>query len=133
MSSRNTPSSSGRFLGVRLTSEEERRLEEFQTARGLASRSDAVRQLLNEAKGTAPTAAIELPPTRQRELETLVEEGFFSSFQAALEHALEAGLAETVRTHADGVPALRRHARDVRNEKDERRRADREGRGLLRR
>ncbi len=127
------PSPASRFLGVRLTLEEERRLEGFRTARGLESRSEAIRLLLREAGTTPPAPTLEIPVTRQRELESLVEDGYFSSVQAALEHALEAGLAELVRTHAEGLTALRRHARETRSEKDERRRADREGRELLRR
>ena len=133
MPSRPTELSPSRFLGVRLTVEEERKLDEFRTARGLDSRSEAIRVLLSEAKETRPPPTIELPATRQRELEILVEDGYFTTVQAALEHALEAGVAEMARTHAEGLSALRRHARETRNEKDGRRRADREGRELLRR
>ena len=118
---------------MRLTDEEERRLDEFQRTRAIASRSEAVRLLLAEARKEPPPDALELPPTRRRELEVLVEEGFFSTVQAALESALETGFAELLRTHRDGIEALRRNARAAHREKDERRRADREGRELLRR
>ncbi len=133
MSSPPKSSSASRFLGVRLTLEEERRLEEFRTARGLSSRSDAVRALLREAGQAPPSPSVQLPATRERELESLVEDGYFTSVQAAIEHALEAGLAELVRTHGEGLSELRRRAREAREEKRERRRADREGRELLRR
>jgi hypothetical protein len=118
---------------VRLTSDEERRLDEFQRARGISSRSEAIRTLLAEARTAATPPTTELPPTRLRELEILVEEGYYSSTQAALESALEAGVRDLVRTHHDGIETLRRHARSSRSEKDDRRRADREGRELLRR
>lgn len=130
MPNSSTTSTTSRFLGVRLTLEEARRLDELRATRGLASRSDAVRALLREGPREA-TGAVDLPVTRRRELESLVEEGYFTTVQAALEHALEAGLAELVRTHTEGFSALRRHAREARGERDGRRRADREGRGLL--
>ncbi len=125
-----TTSTASRFLGVRLTLEEERKLDEFRVTRGLRNRSDAVRTLLREGPKDA-TGAVELPATRRSELESLVEDGYFTTLQAALEHALEAGLAELVRTHTEGLSALRRHARATRSEREGRRRADREGRGLL--
>jgi Arc/MetJ-type ribon-helix-helix transcriptional regulator len=122
----------GRFLGVRLTSEEEARLESFRAERGLDNRSEAVRALLRDA---APSRAriAELPATRLRELEELVEDGYFSTVEAAVEYALEAGLRELVANHRDGVPELRKHAREMRERGEKRRRAVREGRELLRR
>jgi hypothetical protein len=98
----------GRFLGVRLTSEEEARLESFRAERGLDNRSEAVRALLKDA---APSRAriAELPATRLRELEELVA------------------------NHRDGLPELRKHAREMRERGEKRRRAVREGRELLRR
>lgn len=122
----------GRFLGVRLTPEEEARLEQYRTDRKLANRSEAVRGLLREAGPASPTA-VELPVTRLHELEELVEEGYFTTVAGALEHALEVGLRELVANHRDGLTELRRHAREVRERGDRRRRADREGRELLRR
>lgn len=133
MPSSPNPSPASRFLGVRLTTEEERRLEQFRAAHQLPNRSEAVRQLLAASSEAPAGTTVELPPTRQRELEGLVEDGFFTSVQAAAEYALEVGLAAIVATHTEGFAALRRHARAVRDEKDQRRRADREGRGLLRR
>lgn len=133
MPSSHPPSSPSRFLGVRLTVDEERRLEEFRSERAIENRSEAVRKLIAEARSTPAPEAFELPPTVLRDLEHLVEEGYFSTVQAALEHALETGLADLVRTHVEGLAALRRHARENRTEKNDRRRADREGRELLRR
>jgi len=121
-----------RFLGVRLSPEEEARLERYRTDRKLANRSDAVRALLVDASAPRPSA-VELPATRRRELEELVEDGYFTSVEAALEHALEVGLRELVANHGTGFSELRRHARELNERSDRRRRADREGRELLRR
>jgi Arc/MetJ-type ribon-helix-helix transcriptional regulator len=121
-----------RFLGVRLTPEEEARLERYRADRGLANRSDAVRSLLRDADASR-AAAVEIPSTRLRELEVLVEDGYFTSVASAVEHALEVELLELVANHHDGLEELRRRARELRERGDRRRRADREGRELLRR
>ncbi len=71
--------------------------------------------------------------TRRRELEVLVEDGYFTSVASAVEHALEVELLELVANHRDGLEELRRRARELRERGDGRRRADREGRELLRR
>jgi Arc/MetJ-type ribon-helix-helix transcriptional regulator len=126
-----TPAS-GRFLGVRLSSEEDRRLEELVVERKLESRSDAVRALLREAPVERP-ALVELPATRRAELEQLVEDGYFSTVASAVEYALEAGLRDLVTNHRDGLAELGRRARELRERGARRRRADREGRELLRR
>ena len=122
----------GRFLGVRLSLEEEALLEQFRTERRLVNRSEAVRALLLDSRAPRPSV-VELPATRLRELEELVEYGYFSSIESALEQALEAGLRELVANHRDGFAELRRHARELRERGDRRRRVDREGRELLRR
>ena len=124
--------SSDRFLGVRLSAEEEGRLERYRAGRNYANRSEAVRGLLRESDEKRP-GAVELPATRLRELEELVEDGYFTSVAAAVEHALEVLLAELVAHHREGLSELRRHARELRERSDRRRRADREGRELLRR
>ena len=121
-----------RFFGVRLSPEEDARLETYRAERQLPNRSEAVRDLLRAGVG-AGTTAVELPVTRLRELEELVEDGYFSTTAAALESALEAGLRELIANHRDGLAELRRHARSLGERRDGRRRADREGRGLLRR
>lgn len=120
----------GRFLGVRLTPEEEALLERYRAERGIKNRSEAVRALLRDTGGLG-AGRVALPVSRLRELEDLVEDGYFSTLESALEQGLEAGLRELVRTHTEGVPALRRLARESRERSERRRRADREGRGLL--
>jgi hypothetical protein len=119
-----------RFLGVRLTEEEESLLDRFRTTRGLASRSDAVRTLVREAAEPRP-AGLELPSTVRGELEELVEDGYARDQEAALTLVLHLGLGELVRTHTERLPSLRDSARAVRERRSGRRRADREGRGLL--
>jgi Arc/MetJ-type ribon-helix-helix transcriptional regulator len=120
----------GRFLGVRLTSEEEALLERFRRAREFSTRSDAVRALVRDAASEKPSA-VELPATLGAELEELVEEGFASDPRAALEIAVSLGLQELERTHGERWDALQLAARARRERKERRRRADREGRGLL--
>lgn len=115
---------------MRLTADEESRLERFRSDRELNTRSEAIRALLRDAV-TSRVRAPELPVTRLRELEELVEDGYFTSVESALESALEAGLRELVATHRDGLPELKRRSRELRERGDRRRRADREGRGLL--
>jgi len=124
--------SPGRFLGVRLSSEEERWLERYRAQRDFANRSEAVRGLLRESGAERP-AAVEIPVTRLRELEELVEDGYFTTIASAVEHALEVGLRELVANHGEGLAELRRRARELRERGARRRRADQEGRELLRR
>jgi Arc/MetJ-type ribon-helix-helix transcriptional regulator len=121
-----------RFFGVRLSPEENAHLESYRVEHQLPNRSEALRDLL-KAGGAAGTTAVELPVTRLRELEQLVEDGYFTSVAAALESALEVGLRELIASHRDGLAELRRYAREMRVRRDGRTRADREGRGLLRR
>lgn len=125
-------SPASRFLGVRLSPEEESRLEQLRADRNFANRSEVVRGLLRESIAERP-GVVELPATRRRELEELVEDGYFTTVTAAVEYALEVGLRELVADHRDGLTELRRHARELRERGDRRRRADREGRELLRR
>jgi hypothetical protein len=120
------------FLGVRLTSEEESLLEKFRTEHGLANRSDAVRAFLHgAAEPHAPS--IELPATLRNELEELVEDGYAHDLDGAIVLVLTLGIRELARTHAEHVPSLRDRARSSGERREGRRRADREGRGLLRR
>ena len=124
--------STSRFLGVRLTLEENGRLEEFRRVRGLATTSDAVRALVNEGAKTGVGAA-ELPATLSEELAELVELGYARNAEEALAVALQFGLADIARLHGDSWRQMRSHARDVADRRRVRERADREGRGLLRR
>ena len=120
------------FLGVRLTAEEESHLEKFRTDHELRTRSDAIRALLR-GTGETPTSAVEVPPTLRSELEELVEDGYARDVDSAAALVLTLGIRELARTHAEHVPALRERARSASERRAGRRRADREGRGLLRR
>ncbi len=120
-----------RFLGVRLTAEEESLLEKFRSEHHLPNRSEAVRTLVRAAAESSVAAPIELPETIRNELEELVEDGYARDLESAIETALHLGLGELARTHAERLPALRASARATRDRKSGRRRADREGRGLL--
>lgn len=120
------------FLGVRLTTEEESLLERFQTDHELPSRSEAVRKLVRSAS-EAKTEAVELPAALRTELEELVEDGYARDLDGAIALVLTLGIRELARTHDEHVPALRERARSANERRAGRRRADREGRGLLRR
>jgi Arc/MetJ-type ribon-helix-helix transcriptional regulator len=120
------------FLGVRLTAEEESLLEKFRTDHGLANRSEAVRALVRGA--TEPRArTTELPATLRNELEELVEDGYAHDEAGAMVLVLTLGIRELARTHTEHVPNLRENARSASERRTGRTRADREGRGLLRR
>ncbi|MGI0067754.1 MAG: ribbon-helix-helix domain-containing protein [Thermoplasmata archaeon] len=121
-----------RFLGVRLSIEEEGRLEEFRRARGFSNRSEAVRALVREGAEDRRGAA-DLPITLRGELEELVEDGYARSVTEALSVAVSYGLAEIARQHGERWTELRSHARDLASPRRGRDAADREGRGLLRR
>jgi Arc/MetJ-type ribon-helix-helix transcriptional regulator len=120
------------FLGVRLTSEEESLLEQFRTTNELPNRSEAVRALVRDASG-ALANRIELPVTVEAELEDLVEKGYARDLESAVDIVLHLGLGELTRTHVDRMPALADQARASAERRRVRFRADREGRGLLRR
>ena len=118
------------FLGVRLTTEEESHLEKFRTDHELPTRSDAVRALVRSAVET-PRSAIEVPPALRNELEELVEDGYARDVDGAAMLALTLGIRELARTHTEHLPALHNRARSASERREGRRRADREGRGLL--
>jgi hypothetical protein len=118
------------FLGVRLSVEEESLLEQFRTTNDLPNRSAAIRSLVRGAGG-APVASVELPTTLRAELEEIVEDGYARDLDGALAAVLNLGLAELARTHTERMTALREHARSTSDRRRDRRRADREGRGLL--
>lgn len=119
------------FLGVRLTAEEESHLEKFRTDHELTTRSDAVRALVHAAVEGPSTAAIEIPPALRNELEELVEDGYARDLEGAAALVLTLGIRELARTHTEHVPSLRERARASSERRAGRRRADREGRGLL--
>jgi Arc/MetJ-type ribon-helix-helix transcriptional regulator len=118
------------FLGVRLTLEEESLLEQFRTSNELPNRSEAVRALVRAASDPR-TAEIAVPPTLRNELEDLVEDGYVQDLASAVSLALTLGMGEIGRIHAEKIAALRDHARNAEGRRANRRRADREGRGLL--
>lgn len=121
-----------RFLGVRLTSEEESLLEQYRSSNELATRSEAVRALVRGASETRP-ADVSVPATLRNELEELVEDGYARDLESAVTLVLTFGLGEIARLHGERLPAMRDHARRAAGRREDRRRADREGRGLLRR
>jgi Arc/MetJ-type ribon-helix-helix transcriptional regulator len=118
------------FLGVRLTLEEEALLEQYRTSNELPNRSEAVRALVRAASEPRP-AAISVPTTLRNELEDLVEDGYVQDLESAVTLVLNLGLGEVGRIHAERLAALRDHARNSAGRRENRRRADREGRGLL--
>jgi len=119
-----------RFLGVRLTSAEESLLDGFQRTHGLSTRSEAVRALVHGASEPRGES-VELPPTLRGELEEIVENGYARDLEGAIALVTSLGLMELARTHSERLPALRERARSVKDRREGRRRADREGRGLL--
>ena len=126
-------SRASRFLGVRLTDEESDRLDEWRTAHGNASRSEAVRALLRAPEPSPSPSAVELPVSLRAKLEEIVEDGWATSADGALTLVLTLGLGELEQLHAERLPALRKRARDHSDRTRQRRRADREGGDLLER
>jgi Arc/MetJ-type ribon-helix-helix transcriptional regulator len=118
------------FLGVRLSTEEESLLDQFRTANDLPNRSEAVRRLVRSAGGV-PATSVELPATLRAELEEIVEDGYARDLDGAIAIVLNLGIGELARTHSERMPALRERARSTSERRRDRRRADREGRGLL--
>jgi Arc/MetJ-type ribon-helix-helix transcriptional regulator len=118
------------FLGVRLTPEEASLLEQFRVANDLTNRSEAVRALVRGAGG-APASEVELPVTLRAALDEVVEEGYARDLDGAITTVLTLGLGELARTHVERLGALRERARSSADRRKERKRADREGRGLL--
>jgi len=119
-----------RFLGVRLTAEEESLLERYRGDHELPTRSEAVRSLVRSAAETG-AATVELPVTLRNELEEIVEDGYARDLEGALALLVHLGLGELVRTHGERLSTLRERARAAAERRASRRRADREGRGLL--
>jgi len=76
---------------------------------------------------------VELPATLRNELEDLVEDGYARDLDGAITLVLTLGIRELARTHDEHVPALRDRARSASERRAGRHRAEREGRGLLRR
>jgi hypothetical protein len=119
------------FLGVRLTPEEVRLLDAYEATVGVPNRSEALRRLLRSASGARPETVPALPVSLRAELEEIVEDGWAESVDGALTLVVHLGLKELSAIHARDAPALRTAARQAAGRRDGRRRADREGRGLL--
>jgi Arc/MetJ-type ribon-helix-helix transcriptional regulator len=115
---------------VRLTLEEESLLEQFRTTNELSNRSEAVRALVRGATDARP-ADVSVPATLRNELEELVEDGYARDLDSAVTLLLTLGLGEVGRIHGERLAAMRDHARSTAGRREGRRRADREGRGLL--
>ncbi len=130
MRSANPSRSSAYFLGVRLSSDEVEQIDRFQKTLGAPSRSEAVRALLHRTEATRGEGT-EIPVSLRAELDELVEDGWVRTHDEAVTLVVTLGLQELSRLHGERVPALRRAARDAAGRGDRRRRADREGRGLL--
>ncbi len=120
------------FLGVRLGEEDVERLDQYRIAQQKATRSEAIRSLLQLSSSPA-AAPLELPAALRAALEELVEDGWASDVTGAIELTVTLGLSELARVHVDRLPSLRAAARATSDRRQGRRRADREGRGLLRR
>ena len=119
------------YLCVRITAEEASRLEQYRTDRQLATRSDAVRALVREAVESTDRSAIEIPTPLKNTLEELVEDGYAGDLESIATLVLTHGIRELSRTYTEDVSALRERARSSSARRAGRRRADREGRGLL--
>jgi hypothetical protein len=74
-----------------------------------------------------------VPAAIDAQLDELVDDGWAESREGALTLLLNLGLHELARIHADRVPELHRRAKDLGDRSRARRRADREGEGLLER
>jgi hypothetical protein len=121
-----------RFLGVRLTLEEESLLDGYRRDHEFSTRSDAVRALVRNASEPEP-GSVPVPPALEGELEELVENGYARDLEGAVALVANLGLTELARTHSERLPALRERARSVKDRREGRKRAAREGRELLRR
>ena len=121
-----------RFLGVRLTIEELSTLDRYGESQGVTHRSDAVRRLIRSAL-EAPRQTPELPVSLQSQLEELVTQGWASDLDAALTLVLTRGLEQLSEVIDERFAAFERTAKSLADKRAQRRRADREGQGLLER
>jgi Arc/MetJ-type ribon-helix-helix transcriptional regulator len=126
------PAGLTQFLGVRLTEEELRELDEYQRSRGIETRSDAVRTLVRESKERA-VPPLRLPASVMHQIEELVEDGWAHTEEEALNLLTTMGMETVSRVHTEGVPALRGAARNLRDRHQARRSATHKGREYLER
>ncbi len=123
------------YLGVRLSDEELRILDDLVSRRGFAHRSDGIRRLLHEA-AEAPTTArapargpsLPVPVSLARELDREVDDGWALSPEEALAKALELGLGELARQRNERRTRSRETSRQLQREETDRKEATREGR-----
>ena len=132
MRSTGAPTSPTAFLGVRLTTEELERLDQFQRSQECPTRSDAVRALVRAADRLSE-ARLELPRALDLEITEVAVDGFAGDRDAALAVVLNLGLAELSKTHGERWTNLRRAAKDLSERDAARRGADREARERLER
>jgi hypothetical protein len=121
-----------RFLGVRLSAEEIERLDRFGSSVGTSNRSESVRALLRASERAGPDRA-DVPIGLRDEIETLVEDGWAPTWEAALTLVLTLGLREIPRLYGEELPRLSERARDRAARRRARRSAAREGAGYLER
>jgi metal-responsive CopG/Arc/MetJ family transcriptional regulator len=126
------PTGLSQFLGVRLTDEELRQLDAFQQARGISTRSDAVRTLVRESQERA-VPPLRIPTSMLHHISELVEDGWANSEEDALNLLATMGAEAVSRLHTERMSALRGAARDLRDRRQSRRSAERGGRELLER
>jgi hypothetical protein len=126
------PAGLTQFLGVRLTEEELRQLDAFQRARGIATRSDAVRILVRESQERA-VPPLRIPTSMQHHIRELVEDGWANSEEDALNLLATMGAEAVSRLHTERMRALRGAARELRDRRQSRRGAENEGREFLER
>jgi Arc/MetJ-type ribon-helix-helix transcriptional regulator len=132
VNSAGAPSPPTQFLGVRLTLEELDRLDRLRRTLESPTRSDAVRALLRAADRISQPA-LEVPAALEAQLDELVDDGWAGDRGEALTLALNLGLSELAKIHGERMDALHRRAKDLGERDRARRRADREGGGLLER
>jgi hypothetical protein len=117
---------------VRLSREELSTLDRYGESQGVTHRSDAVRRLIRSAL-EPPRQTPELPVSLQSQLEELVAQGWASDLDAALTLVLTRGLEQLSEVIDERFAVFERTARSLADKRAQRRRADREGRGLLER
>lgn len=130
MRSAPTRETQDRFLGVRLTTEELRLLDDYAAREQSRNRSDAVRSLVRSTGGPSRDA-VAIPLQVRAELETIVEDGWAPNVEAALVAVLTPGLEAFARAHSETLDRLREKARENADRRERRRQAEREGQGRL--
>ena len=92
-----------------------------------------MRALIGASGPASEPRALDLPVTLRSKLETLVDDGYARDVDGALTLVLTMGLDSLHRLHVEQWRELRNAAREHSDRSRDRKRADREGRGLLER